>query len=406
MRSAAAPRVEEPSALRIHLQPAATAMVWLGVERPLEAVAVPDVVLGPGEVLVALEFATICGSDVHTMLGHRQSPAPGVLGHEYVGRVVATGGGGARTIDGEALEHGARIVWSVLASCGECDRCTRGLTQKCRSLLKYGHERLTTRWELSGGFATHMHLRSGTGIVAVDETTPAAALAPVTCGTATAVAAMRAGLRVLELDSPAVLVSGAGLIGLTVAALARDRGCTVVVADPDGKRRDLAARFGAHAAIDPGDPGAAAEAWSGLGLPGPDIVIEASGSRAAVSAALDAVEVGGAVVLVGSVFPTEPVALDPESLVRGLVTVRGVHNYTSADLAAALEFVEGSADRWPFAELVEATFPLERLGDGVALAATGGPIRVGIDLSTSCGAGTAPRGQRRTREVEAAVTPR
>ncbi|WP_271985107.1 zinc-binding dehydrogenase [Pseudoclavibacter terrae] len=406
MRSDAAARVEKSTARRVHLQPAATAMVWLGVERPLEAVAVPDVVLGPGEVLVAVEFATICGSDVHTMLGHRQSPAPGVLGHEYVGRVVATGDGGARTIDGKAVEHDARIVWSVMASCGACDRCTRGLTQKCRTLLKYGHERLTTRWELSGGFATHMHLRSGTGIVAVDETTPAAALAPVTCGTATAVAAMRAALSAVELDSPAVLVSGAGLIGLSVAALARDRGCTVVVADPDERRRDLAARFGADAAIDPGDPDAAAEVWAGLGLPGPDIVIEASGSRTAVSAALDAVEVGGAVILVGSVFPTEPVTLDPESLVRGLVTVRGVHNYASADLAAALDFVAGSTDRWPFAELVEATFPLERLREGVALAATGGPVRVGIELSASSGAATAPRGQRRSSEVDAVTTPR
>ncbi|MGO2750430.1 MAG: zinc-binding dehydrogenase [Pseudoclavibacter sp.] len=381
MSPVAPSRAETTSARPIQLRPAATAMVWLGVGKPLEAVAVPDVLLGQGEVLVALEFATICGSDVHTMLGHRQSPTPGVLGHEYVGRVIAIGAGGAHTINGEPLAPGARVVWSVMASCGDCDRCARGLTQKCRTLLKYGHERLTTRWELSGGFATHMHLRPGTDIVAVDETTPAAALAPVTCGTATAVAALRAALHMVDIDAPAVLVSGAGLIGLTVAALARDRGCTVIVADPDGARRDLAERFGAHATIDPGASDAAEEAWVRLGRSGPDIVIEASGSRVAVASALDAVEIGGAVVLVGSVFPTEPIALDPEHLVRGLVTVRGVHNYTAADLSAAVEFVTTSSARWPFRELVGATFPLDKLSDGVALAADGGPIRVGIDLA-------------------------
>lgn len=301
-----------------------------------------------------------------------------MLGHEYVGRVVATGPGGASTLEGTSLEPGVRIVWSVLASCGDCDRCARGLAHKCRSLVKYGHEPLTTRWELSGGFATHMHLRAGTAIVTVGEVTPPEALAPITCGTATAVAAMRAATSVVDLDAPAVLVSGAGLIGLTVAALARDRGCVVVVADPDSGRRALAERFGAHATFDPADSESATRAWTGLGLPGPDIVIEASGAPSAVAAGLDSVEVGGAVVLVGSVFPAPPVALDPERLVRGLVTVSGVHNYSAADLAAAVEFVEGSAERWPFAELVGATFSLERLAEGVALAAGGGPVRVGI----------------------------
>ena len=73
------------------LRPPALAKVWTGVGAPFETMAVPGVVLGAGDVIVAVELATICGSDVHTVAGHRPAPTPLVLGHEYVGRIVAIG---------------------------------------------------------------------------------------------------------------------------------------------------------------------------------------------------------------------------------------------------------------------------------------------------------------------------
>ncbi|WP_243862278.1 alcohol dehydrogenase catalytic domain-containing protein [Frigoribacterium faeni] len=372
--SAAAAPVE------LRLDPSPTAMVWTEPGRRHEAVAVPTVVLAPGDVLVALELTTICGSDVHTTRGDRSAPAPLVLGHEQVGRVVAVGSGAA-AVDGSPLVPGQRVVWSLTVSCGRCATCRRGLPQKCESVLKYGHERLVTGWELSGGFATHVHVRAGTAVVPVADDLDAALLAPVSCGTATARAALDAAAQITDLEGAVVLVLGAGLIGLTVAAMASDSGARVVVVDPDASRRALAARFGAVATACPAAaPGSDDSVEHALRAAGgaPLVAVEASGSSAAVASAMALLGTGGVAVLVGSVFPAPAVPFDAESVVRRLVTVRGVHNYAPRHLVAAARFVEERHTAWPLAELVGEVVALAELDAGIAAAAAGGSVRVGV----------------------------
>ncbi|WP_199549507.1 alcohol dehydrogenase catalytic domain-containing protein, partial [Streptomyces sp. N35] len=142
---------------------------------------------GPGEVLVRIDLATVCGSDLHTATGRRTAPAPSVLGHEQVGTVLAVGGDvfaqALPSQGGTPLVPGLRVVWSVTASCGDCDRCGRGLTQKCRALFKYGHELLDELAPLTGGFATHCVLRPGTAIVVIPDELPDEVAAPASCAT-------------------------------------------------------------------------------------------------------------------------------------------------------------------------------------------------------------------------------
>lgn len=347
----------------VTLRPSATAKVWLGVGQEHETVAVPGVGLCQGDVLIAVELSTICGSDVHTVQGHGSAPAPLVLGHESVGRVIAIGEGGRTAADGAALRIGDRVVWSLTVSCGACDRCTAGLTQKCRTLMKYGHERIGPRWELTGGFASHVHLRSGTTIVRVPEALPAAVLAPAACATATAWAAVIRGAAGRSLEGARVLVYGAGLVGLSAVAIAADAGADVIVADPSPTRRAFAERFGGTAAVKATEPA--------------DIVIEASGH--AVADAIAAADIGGAVVLVGSVFPADPVPLDAEDMVRRLLTVTGLHDYTGAELAAAVAFLTGRGRAYPFAEVVSAVHPLDDVDAALAAAAgPDAPLRVAL----------------------------
>lgn len=368
--------VEPRAGYAARLQPAGVARVWVGDGRPHETIAVLDVTLAPGDVLVSIELATVCGSDVHTVLGHRPAPAPLVLGHEYVGRVVALGEGAVRTVDGAPVHIGDRIVWSIFAACGTCDRCGRGMPQKCRGVRKYGHERIAGRWELNGGFASHAHVVSGTAIVKVSERLPAVVAAPAACGTATAFEALAAAAQIAEVDASTVIVCGAGLIGLTATAMATEAGARVIVVDPDAGRRELAVRFGAVAAIAPGDDAGLAEA---TGEHEVSVVLEASGARASVMSAMRHVGIGGVVVYVGSVFATEPVPLDPEWLVRSCVTLRGVHNYPPAALSGAVRFLESHAWRFPFDELVGESLPLSELDAALRVAAApAAPIRVGI----------------------------
>ncbi|MCP2370626.1 putative phosphonate catabolism associated alcohol dehydrogenase [Agromyces terreus] len=378
------------------VKPSPVAMVWNEPDRPLEALAVPGIHLSAGEALVEIELATVCGSDVHTVLGHRSASTPLVLGHEQVGRVVALGPDAVRS-DGSSLELGDRVVWSVTVSCGECDRCVRGLTQKCRSLAKYGHERVHRGWELSGGFATHVQLRAGTATVRIDEGVPAAVAAPASCATATAVAALDAASDRVDLAGAVVLVTGGGMIGLSAAAIAVEAGAIVVVSEPDAGRRAFARRFGAHA-VDPrarvGAPdrldavlaaltggGAAGAAPVGMPRDAPRevlVAVEASGTSAGVRTAVSTVGTGGVVVLVGSVAGGTELCVDPESIVRRMLTVTGVHNYAATHLERAVAFLERSWRILPLDELVGPTHALAMLDLALAEAASGEHIRVGV----------------------------
>lgn len=356
--------------------PEATAMLFMRPGQPHEPVAVPQVMLAAGEVLIETEFSTVCGSDVHTVLGHRSEATPLVLGHETVGRVVGLGAATPLAIDGSPVQLGDRVVWSVAVHCGSCDRCRRGLPQKCRTLRKYGHERIGQGWELTGGFASHVHLLAGTAIQRVAEDLPAAVLAPASCGIATAWAALAAAERTVPLAGATVLITGGGLIGLAAAAMASERGAHVVLSDPEPLRRSAAKRFGADAVIDPvmGEPVTVQPRYGAV-----DVVIEASGVPRAIATGLDAAGVGAAVVLVGSVFPSDPVVLAPERIVRGQLSISGVHNYAPADLLGAVDFLSRNWQRFPFAELVGETYPLADIDAALVRASRRREVRVGID---------------------------
>lgn len=339
---------------------------WDGVGRPLTVVTTrTSATPGVGEALVRVDLATICGSDLHTVLGRRPSPAPGVLGHEQVGTVLAVGPGAPpRCVDGTPVAPGMRVVWSVTVSCGSCARCLRGMPQKCLSLRKYGHEPLDARRPLTGGFATHVVLLPGTGIVQVPDGLPDVVAAPASCATATVAAVLRAGRT--ELSGARVLVTGAGMLGLTAVAMAALAGAQVVVVDPDPARRERARAFGASSVSAGAPPDRV------------DLAVELSGKPDAVRLALDSLDVGGTLVLAGSVTPGPPVDLDPERVVRGLHTVVGVHNYRPEDLGTAVDFLAAHHDRYPFAGLVAGRYGLDELTDAFGAARGGVAARQAV----------------------------
>ncbi|WP_329542625.1 zinc-binding dehydrogenase [Streptomyces sp. NBC_01358] len=328
---------------------------WDGVDRPFTLVtATTPLSPGAGEVLVRIDLATVCGSDLHTVHGRRPSPVPAVLGHEQVGTVLAAGPGVPSCVDGTPVVPGLRVVWSVTASCGSCRRCLRGNPQKCQGLRKYGHEPLDERAPLTGGFATHCLLLPGTAIVAVPDGLPDAVAAPASCATATVAAVLAAAG---PLEGREVLVTGAGMLGLTAVAMAALGGARVTAVDPSPARRVRAGQFGAARVRDVNDP-------PGL----VDVALELSGRTEGVVACLSALDVGGIAVLAGSVSPADAVPVDPEWLVRGLRTVTGVHNYRPADLQSAVAFLAARHAAHPFAGLVEGAYALSDLGAAVRAA--------------------------------------
>lgn len=334
--------------------PSAAAMLFVGSKRPLELVHFPLPKLTEHEVLVRVTGCTLCGSDLHSYSGRRSVSVPTVLGHEILGRIEAFGSDVPRQdFTGQPLVEGDRITWAIVASCGDCFYCRRGLPAKCERGVKFGHEAVRPGRELTGGLAEYCVLPRGTAIFRLSEALSDEVACPANCATATVAAVLEAAGTVRD---RALLVLGAGMLGLTACAMASLAGASAVVCcDIVPERRKKALAFGASAV---GGPDEIAElARQATGGHGVDAVVELSGSTDALEKSLPLVRLGGTAVLAGAVFPTRSISIEPQWLVRRNLTLRGVHNYSPPHLQSAIEFLT-AAERFPLASLVSGWFPL------------------------------------------------
>jgi alcohol dehydrogenase len=348
----------------------ARAAVFEGEPRRLTVRSLPVPTLAPGELLVEVLGCTLCGSDLHTTEGRREVAVPTVLGHEIVGRIAVMTDGSVHDLAGEPLAVGDSVVWAIVASCGSCGNCSRGLPQKCERGLKYGHERAVGRRVFTGGLADVCLLAPGTAIMKLPAAIPLEHACPASCATATVAAALEpAG----DLTGKTVAIFGLGLLGLTACSMARTAGAADVIAiDPLPLRRDRAPAFGASTVVDPGN--LATHPVAGR----IDLALELSGAAAAVAEAIASAGLGGSVHLVGSVAPVGTVAIDPEQLVRRLVTIRGIHNYAPRHLLTAVRFLAAHGADFPFASLVERWYPLADVEAAFADAVDSRAVRIGV----------------------------
>lgn len=351
-------------------------MVLVGSGEPLVERQLARPVLASGEALVEILCCTLCGSDLHAYSGRRPTPLPTVLGHEIVGRVSELGPG-LPMLDGfgRPLRIGQRVTWALSTSCGSCSLCRRGLPQKCERLVKYGHEPLREGRELLGGLADFCQLVEGTFVVPLPDGLDDAVACTASCAGAT----VACGLRLAEgCRDEVVLVHGAGAVGLYACAMASRAGARAVVAvDVDPARLELALAFGATHALLSGDASlreTVADLSAGRGA---DTAFEASGATEAIREQLQLLATGGVLLLVGSVFPAPSVALDPELVVRRLLTIRGVHNYAPRDLLGAHEFLRSVPDL-PYERLIGARVPLAEADSAFQQALDGSAPRLAI----------------------------
>lgn len=347
-----------------------------GTPLQLEARDLP--VLGVGELLIANEYTTLCRSDLNTYCGKRTEKSPTILGHEIVGRLVATGPAAPATdLRGKPLALGQRLTWGIYASDPDSALAQRGIPQKGTGLFKYGHERLTDASAFHGGLATHTQLRAHTPLVQVSEAVPLPVAALINCAVATVAASLRlAG----DLRGQTVVVSGAGMLGLVACGMAQARGAAHVIAvDLSEERLALAPAFGAGATASP-------EEMAGY-RGGAGVVLEYSGANSAMRASLDWLRIGGTAVWVGGTFPQPDLPLPAEHVIRNLLIIKGLHNYNAEDLIAAVDFVEAWHDRLPLASLVHEMPSLAEAEAAFAYALAHNPLRVGIRLGGDAGGG-------------------
>jgi threonine 3-dehydrogenase len=263
---------------------------------------IADPVAGPGEVVVEVEAASICGTDLHIKKWDEWSQQrihpPLTLGHEFAGTVVEIGD------DVDHVQVGDYVSAESHITCGMCFQCRTGQAHMCERTRILGVDR-------EGAFARYVAVPESV-IWQNDRTKLPPEIATLQEPFGNAVFATSEQ----DLAGRAVAVLGCGPIGLFTIAIARASGAAVVAAsDRTPFRLSLAETMGAHATVNVEET-SDAPAWfrehnDGHGF---DVVFEMSGSPRAIADAFKIARNGGRVLLFG--IPSRPVEIDvAESLI-------------------------------------------------------------------------------------------
>jgi threonine 3-dehydrogenase len=315
---------------------------------------VPAPTIGINDVLVRVHRTGICGTDLHIAgwdaWAARTIAPPLVIGHEFVGEIVAVGDNVAGFRPGEIVSGEGHVV------CGRCRHCLAGRRHLCANTIGLGVGR-------DGAFAELVALPMTNiwhHVPGIDEEV-AAIFDPFGNAVHTALA-----FPVLGED---VLVSGAGPIGLMATAVVRHAGARfVVVAEPNAARRAIAERMGATVAVDPARRDVRDVARELGMVEGFDVALEVSGNPAALRTALGSMAHGGGVAILG--IPAEEVALDVNEIVFKMLTLRGIYGREMYEtwykmtvmLQSGLDITPAITHRFSFRDH-EAAFAAARSGD-------------------------------------------
>jgi (R,R)-butanediol dehydrogenase / meso-butanediol dehydrogenase / diacetyl reductase len=294
---------------------------------------------GPGEVLVAVRFCGICGSDLH--MPHSVWGLAGlVMGHEFSGVIAEIGPGvGARWSIAD------RVAVLPIDACGECRACRAGDGICLTGLMKGpGLGR-------PGAYAESLAVPAGMLHRLPDQVSDegGAIAEPLAV-------AIRGIERSGATAADRVCVLGAGPIGyMTAAALAASGLHRVAVVDPNARRRAKVSELGMPTSPADDAPGSVPAA---LGGP-PDVVIDCSGHPSGISLAVSLIRAEGRIAVVG--VPSEPVPTDYTAVVTKELAIVGSAAYTTANFEAALAHL--AAGHIPVDKIVTGVVPLEDAPD-------------------------------------------
>jgi len=314
---------------------------------------VPDPHPAPGEVIVSVALAGLCGTDLHIYAGEINYVYPIVPGHEVVGTIVEVGDG---VTD---LTRGMRVTFDPNVPCGQCHFCRRLRFNHCLNWQGIGVTR-------DGGFAERVPVPAKVvypiGDLPFEQ---AVFIEPLSCV-----------VHGLQRATPAlgdrVLIFGAGPIGLLLMQTVRRAGAAqVVVTDLQQERLELAARLGADTTVlasedesEDGDQPAALREGAPRGY---DMVIDGTGVPGVVARCFDYVTPGGKLLLFGVCPEDATIPFSPFDLYRRDISVYGSFAL-NVTFGPAIELLRGGVVQ--VEPLISHRFPLERFPQAVEMART------------------------------------
>jgi Zn-dependent alcohol dehydrogenase len=345
-----------------------------GTSQPLDVKSVELANPKPGELLVRIDAAGLCHSDLSVINGDRPRPMPMALGHEAAATVLALGDANEKDI-----AVGDKVVLVFLPSCGQCVACQSGEGYLCangaaangRGELMRGGSRLSCDGETIhhhlgvSAFASHAVV-DRRSVVKIDADIPPETAALFGCAVLTGVGAVMNTAAVKPGES--VLVYGLGGVGLAALLGALAAGAQPVYAiDPSPEKRALALELGAAGAYAPGEE---AEAL------GSDVVVETVGKAVVLATAYRAARRGGRIITVGLPNPSESLSINALSLVADGKTLIGSYMGSSIPARDIPRYVAlWRAGRLPVEKLLTSVSPLTQINDLMDKLACGTAIR-------------------------------
>jgi len=290
--------------------PAIAAAPRMAAAPKMELREVPVPTLGPEDVLIAVETASVCGTDLHIYHYDEWAQArlklPYIPGHEFCGTVAAVG----ERVQGVAV--GDFVSAEMHVACGHCLQCRSGQAHVCRYVKILGVD-------ADGAFADYVRVPAG-NVWKLDAALPRA-WGSLFDPFGNAVHTVLSG----EIAGRTAAVMGCGPIGLFAIAVARACGAATVVAiEPNPRRRALALTMGADLALDPAAGDVEAATLAVTGGNGVDVLLEMSGHGGAIQQGFRLLRMGGRASLLG--IPARAVELDlADAVIFKGATVHGIN---------------------------------------------------------------------------------
>ena len=289
--------------------------------RQMQIVNVPEQELQADEVLLRLEYVGFCGSDLSTYLGKNPMvKMPVIPGHE-IGAVIEKVGANVP----EGLKPGMTVTCNPYTNCGKCASCRNSRVNACQYNETLGVQR-------NGAMREYI-------VLPWEKVIPAGQLTPRTCAL---IEPMSVGFHAVNraqvTDIDVVMVIGCGMVGMGAVVRSAQRGATVVAADIDDEKLELAKQMGASYTINTKTEDVHArllELTSGFG---PDVVIEAVGSVPTYQLAVNEVAFTGRVVCIG--YAKSEVLLQTKYFVQKELDIRGSRNAMPEDFRAVIHYLE------------------------------------------------------------------
>ncbi len=312
--------------------------------RNIGLVDLPDPDPAPGDILIRVEAAGICGTDRHLYLGEFPSAPPVTLGHEFSGTVVAGG-----------LPAGTRVTCDPNIPCGTCPNCRRGRVNLCASNVAIGIHR-------NGGLARFATLPLHRAHVLPANLDPlhGAFCEPLAC----TLHGMDLGAAV---PGERVTVIGGGVIGLLAVQLAAMAGAEVMLVTRNRAKQDLGRDLGAR--VTAGSVAEAVTLWPG----GADQVLECAGVAETVEGAPSMTRSGGRIVILGVLPQGQKVRIEPfDLLFREITLIHSFLNpFTHARAAGLI-----ATGRLRIAPLISRVIPMDEAAEAIANPARDGEVKV------------------------------